>query len=218
MNFPLKEKHQSWISFIIELIVLISLVLFVRFYVFQFFRVHGGSMCPTLNQIDDQCLRDKGEFIFVNEFLYNFIRDPKRGEVVVFKPPTGDKPYIKRVIGVPGDIIEIIGKRVYITNDKYEQELLDESYLSARNDGNTRASQTRFVVPTDHVLLFGDNRNGSLDARDCFTQSSLKCNSGISPYIHKDNVVGKASTVIWPVWRARSVENKLEYLENEIKE
>lgn len=209
----IKEKHQSWTSFAIEMIVLISLVLFIRFYVFQFFRVSGPSMCPTLNQIDEECLRTKGEFIFVNEFLFNFVRNPERGEVIVFNPPSDTKAYIKRVIGVPGDTIEIRSGRVYLKNENMDEVELDETYISERSKGHVRASQNSFTVPEDHYLLFGDNRNFSLDARDCFTQQ-VGCDGTTSPYIHKDNIVGKASFVIWPVWRFRGIENGLEYLEN----
>jgi signal peptidase I len=107
----IKDENQSWFSFTIELIILIAIILVIRFWVFQFFQVSGPSMCPTLNMFDGECSQGKGEFIFVNEFLYNFIREPKRGEIVVFKPPVhrkGKDYYIKRIIGVPGDTVEVI--------------------------------------------------------------------------------------------------------------
>lgn len=197
----IKDKHQSWVGFLIEMIVLISLVLFIRFYIFQFFHVSGPSMCPTLNQVEDNCLRGNGEFIFVNEFLYHFIRDPKRGEVLVFRPETDNKPYIKRVIGVPGDKVTVKNGEVSVNG-----EMLNETYLSESNAGKTSTSQEEFEVPADHFLMFGDNRNQSLDARSCFSQIQ-KCNSGNSPYTHKKNIVGKAEFVIWPVWKARWIQN-----------
>ena len=136
MNFTswIKNEDQSWRSFILELVLLLGLVLFIRFYVFQFFRVSGPSMCPTLNQFEEDCYRGNGEFIFVNEFLYSFMREPQRGEIVVFRPPTTDKNYIKRVIGIPGDIVEVIDGKVYLTGGEYEKTELPESYLSEPAD------------------------------------------------------------------------------------
>ena len=96
-----KDEEQSWQSFLIELGILLCVVLFIRIYIFQFFQVSGPSMCPTINYLGNFCERDKGEFIFVNEALYNFIKDPERGEIVVFKAPYAAKGrdiYIKRVI------------------------------------------------------------------------------------------------------------------------
>ena len=183
------------------MVVLISLVLFIRFYVFQFFHVSGPSMCPTLNQVEDECLRGSGEFIFVNEFLYHFIRDPKKGEVLVFKPSSDNKPYIKRVMGTPGDTVSVKNGAVFVNGEQ-----IQEPYLSEENAGKTSTSQENFTVPEGHFLMFGDNRNRSLDARSCFSQVQ-KCESGISPYTPKADIVGKAEFVIWPFWKARWIKN-----------
>ncbi len=201
----IKEKDQSWGAFTLEMAILLAIVLCVRFYVFQFFRVSGPSMCPTINQLDGKCERGKGEFVFVNEFLYHFIKDPERGEVVVFRPPTEKAYYIKRVIGVPGDTITIDNGKVYLTNDEYEYLELPETYLSALNQGRTVTQQKKFIVPKDHLLLFGDNRNQSLDARQCFKSCYGDLNKN-TPFVHEDKVKGRAEFVIWPFWTARLIE------------
>ena len=205
----IKDEDQSWFEFVVEIVVLIALVLFIRFYIFQLFRVSGPSMCPTLNVLNDECFNDKGEFIFVNEFLYHFMRPPERGEIVVFKAPGKDVSYIKRVIGMPGDTVEIRAGKVYLSNDQVEDLELDESYLSARNQGRTRARRmTVFEVPEGQYLLIGDNRAHSLDARHCF--STAGCNEDNTPYVPKRLIRGRAEFVLWPTWKMRKLENSLD--------
>ncbi len=223
----LKDPGQSWIGFFIELIVLLALVLFIRFYVFQLFQVSGPSMCPTLNVFDTACESESGEFVFVNEFSYKFLRDPKRGEVVVFRPPSNITPnlkdnilnifrpshkdknkqeyYIKRVIGLPGDTVNIRDGQVYINNNYIEDYQLNESYLSVRNQGRTQASVVTFDVPEGKYLLFGDNRDQSLDARQCFGS----CRNIDRAYVEKENIRGTAEFVIWPPKHFRWLDNML---------
>lgn len=195
----------------LEMAILLAIVLCVRFYVFQFFRVSGPSMCPTLNQLDQACQTGKGEFVFVNQFLYHFLKTPDRGEVVVFRPPTEKTYYIKRVIGVEGDTITISDGKVYLSNAQYDQLELPETYLSEINQGRTITQQKEFTVPADHVLLFGDNRNQSLDARQCFKSCYGDINEN-SPFVHEDMVKGRAEFVIWPFWTARWIETSFQDL------
>ncbi len=214
-----KDEEQSWRSFFIELGILLCVVLFIRFYIFQFFQVSGPSMCPTLNYLGNYCERDKGEFIFVNEFLYNFIRDPKRGEVVVFKAPYAAKGrdiYIKRVIGIAGDTIEIKDGKVYLSNDEVTDFPLPESYLSPRNQGQTTSQKDKFIVPDNHILVFGDNRDKSSDARRCFSNSG--CFGDKSPYIEVKKVKGKAEFVVWPFWSTSDINSGFRFLKNEFEE
>ncbi len=202
----IKTDDQSWKSFFLELILLLGLVLFIRFYIFQFFRVSGPSMCPTLNQFDMNCYHGKGEFIFVNEFLYSFKRTPHRGEIVVFRPPTTKKNYIKRVIGIPGDVVEVVDGKVYLTGDEYERTELPESYLSEKNQGRTFAALEKFIVPEGKYLLFGDNRLESLDARRCF---EFDCTDSNTPFVSENKIRGRAEFVIWPVTKFRTLTHDL---------
>jgi len=198
----IKDAEQSWGSFALEMAILLAIVLCVRFYVFQFFRVSGPSMCPTLNQLEGECETGKGEFVFVNQFLYHFLKDPARGEVVVFRPPTEKAYYIKRVIGVPGDTITINDGKVYLTNADHEELQLPEEYLSAENQGRTITQKKVFTVPEDHYLMFGDNRNQSLDARQWFKSCYGDLNDN-TPFVHEDKIKGRAEFVIWPFWTMR---------------
>jgi len=207
----IKDKDQSWTSFIIEALILIAIVLFIRFYIFQFFRVSGPSMCPTLNVLSEECQYGKGEFIFVNEFSYNFLRNPERGEIVVFHPPHKKIFYIKRILGVAGDTIEINNGKVYLNNEEVEDYALPESYLSPRNQGRTQSFGRKvFTIPEGHFLLFGDNRAESLDARQCFFSGG--CDGEHTPFIPEQNITGKAEFVIWPFWKSRWLKNEFEEL------
>ncbi len=202
----IKDKDQTWTSFIIETLVLIGLVLFIRFYIFQFFRVSGPSMCPTLNVLQEKCQYGKGEFIFVNEFVFNFIREPKRGEITVFRPPNKKIHYIKRILGVPGDIIEIDQGKIYLTNEEHTRLQLEEPYLYPKDQGRTRSSgREEFIVPEGHYLLFGDNRPESLDARQCYNVSG--CDGAHTPFVPKKFIKGRAEFVIWPFWKTRFLNN-----------
>ncbi len=209
----LKDKDQSWTHFTIETLILIIIVLFIRFYIFQFFRVSGPSMCPTLNMIEGECQFEKGEFIFVNQFLYHFIREPQFGEVVVFQPPEKKEYYIKRILGTPGDVIDIQNGKLYLTNDQFEKLELDEIYLSALNQGQTQTyGQSSFIIPDQHYLLFGDNRAKSFDARQCYSIEG--CNGSHSPFVPQENIQGKASFVVWPIPLIRTLQNPFTELFN----
>jgi len=207
----LKDKDQTWGSFILEMAILIVFIFFIRTYVFQLFRVSGPSMCPTLNQMEDGCQYGNGEFIFVNEFVYNFLHDPERGEIVVFKEAGLGKNLIKRIMGVPGDKVEVIDGKVYRTNANSrlstslkvnERIELEEPYLSAKNQGMTRASKEEFIVPEGKYLLFGDNRLESLDSRLCFSHG---CNENNTAFVDLDTIKGRAEFTLWPTQRSLEV-------------
>jgi len=210
----IKSKNESWGAFFLELAILALIVLFIRFYIFQFFRVSGPSMCPTLNIINDECRGEsgsnpKGEFIFVNELIYQ-LKDPKRGEIVVFKPPNKKVYYVKRILGIPGDTITIEDDGlVYLENTEegINKHQVSENYLSPKNLGMThvRASEKIFIVGNGEFLVFGDNRLHSLDARKCF--NNIGCVDNRTPFLTKKNIVGRAEFVIWPFWTARWLEN-----------
>ncbi len=209
----LKDKDQSWASFLVEAIILIGIVLFIRFYIFQFFRVSGPSMCPTLNVVDDACQYGKGEFIFVNEVLYHFMKNPERGEIVVFRPPQKKVYYIKRIIGVPGDTVEIKDGKLYLSNEEVTDFRIPEPYLSARNQGRTiAAGRSKFTVPEEHYLLMGDNRAESLDARHCF--ASTGCDGKHTPFVPKNFIQGKAEFVVWPLGKVRNILEESEVSES----
>ncbi len=137
------------------LIVAVLLALVIRTFVVQAFKIPSGSMLPTL-QI--------GDHILVNKFLY-FFRPIQRGEVIVFKFPQDEsRDFIKRVIGLPGETLEIRGKQVLING-----KALDEPY-AVYGDWSVSGLGDRerlgpIVIPPDRLFMMGDNRDHSMDSR-----------------------------------------------------
>ncbi len=130
------------------------------------FRIEGDSMEPNLHN---------GEYVLIDKISY-LLHPPERGDVVVFTPPNNSRDYIKRIIGLPGDTVEIRGGQVYVNG-----VVLDEPYL--QNLINT-AMPAR-VVEEGRFFVMGDNRNNSSDSRSF---------GSIDPH----SIVGRAWLVYWP--------------------
>jgi signal peptidase I len=144
----------SFIFEVIKIVILASLIVIpVRYFIFQPFFVQGISMMPNF---------ENGDYLIVDEISYRF-RDPERGEVIVFKyPKNPSQRYIKRIIGLPGETIEIKNGQITISN-KEGSWLLDETaYLmpDLKTNGNTRIS-----LEENEYFVLGDNRNFSSDSR-----------------------------------------------------
>jgi signal peptidase I len=137
------------------LIIAVLLALVIRTFVVQAFKIPSGSMLPTL-QI--------GDHILVNKFLYYF-QSIQRGDIIVFKFPQDEtRDFIKRVIGLPGETIEIRGKQVLVNGKP-----LDEPYAVYTDWPTGRLGERErlgpFVVPPDRLFMMGDNRDHSMDSR-----------------------------------------------------
>ncbi len=149
--------------------VALCLALLIRGVAVQAFQIPSGSMLPTLQV---------GDHILVNKFLYGIrlpfagtrlvpLTDPRRGDVVVFTYPVDpSKDFIKRVIGVAGDVVEIRDKHVYINGQAWE----DPHAYFVDGPALVRGSSTRdnfgpVTVPPGHVFVMGDNRDRSYDSR-----------------------------------------------------
>lgn len=172
-NSTFNEEVKDWI---ISILIAVVLAFFIRYFIVELYMVEGPSMRPTLVS---------GERLVVNKFLYRF-KTPERGEVVVFRYPRDpSRDFIKRVIGVPGDTIEIQDGQVFRNG-----ELLDEPYILER----TRGSYPAAKVPEGHIFAMGDNRNNSEDSR-------FK-GVGFVPY---ELIKGKAMVVFWPIGHLKSL-------------
>ncbi|MEO8096174.1 MAG: signal peptidase I [Acidobacteriota bacterium] len=157
-----------------DLGISVFIALIVILFLYQPVRVEGTSMMPSL--VDQ-------ERIFINKFSYRFgITDVRHGDTVVFWFP-GDtsKSYIKRVIGVPGDRIEISRGRVFV-ND----QLLNEPYVPA--EYGDRVSLDKMTVPQGEYFVLGDHRSSSNDSRTWGT-------------VPRSYIYGKAVFVYWPLDR-----------------
>ena len=124
------------------------LALFIRAYIVEARMIPSGSMLPTIQQADR---------VLVNKLVYDF-RDPQRGDIVVFQAPvnTGEsQDFIKRVIGLPGETVEITEGVVYVNG-----EAIEEDYLMEAPDYEFGPVK----VPSDSLFVLGDNRNSSYDS------------------------------------------------------
>ncbi len=166
------EKRYRLIREVIETLVLTVLMFLIIRLAVQNFNIDGHSMEPNLH---DQ------ELILVDKWTYLF-HPPARGDVVVFKaPPNPALDYIKRVVGLPGDVLTIKDTTVYVNG-----AALTEPYIQPGNQGNPYPSFTNRVIPPNTYFVLGDNRNGSSDSRDW----------GCLP---RANVIGRAALVYWPL-------------------
>jgi signal peptidase I len=181
----------------------------LRSFIVEPFQIPSSSMVPTL---------EVGDYILVNKFTYGLrlpvartkvvdIGEPKRGDVMVFFPPHQNKTYfIKRVVGIPGDVIEYKNKRLFVNGEPLEQEYVDvliergRPYHRVREslpDGDVRDIQVdpyrptidfREVVRPGHYFMMGDNRDNSSDSR-------------VWGQVPEQNIVGKAFA-IWMHWES----------------
>ena len=164
------RPFQSLIELLHDLAIAVVVCVLLITYVVQAFKVQGTSMSPEL--VD-------GERILVNKLLYRF-GDIERGDVVVFwYPEDPELSFIKRVVGLPGETVEVRSGKVYV-----DAVLIDEPYVIVANaDRRSFASQE---IRPGHYFVLGDNRRGSNDSRSW----------GLVPERY---VYGKAFVRIWPL-------------------
>ncbi len=200
---PAKPKHRKrGLSFVRELpfllLVAFVLALLIKSFLVQAFYIPSGSMIPTL---------DEGDRVLVNKVVYH-LHPPRRGDIIVFADPhpvagphrnpasaflhwlteglgvstSRNKDFIKRVIGVPGEAVEMHQCVVYI-----DGKPLHEPYLDGRKFNNCEYGPVR--VPVNSLFAMGDNRDDSNDSR--FQLG----------FIPEDKVIGRAFFIIWPPGR-----------------
>jgi len=175
-------------------VIAVILALLIRTFVVQAFKIPSGSMEPTLLV---------GDHILVNKFIYGvkipFIRKtlipiskPQRDDVIVFiYPHDTSKDYIKRVIGLPGDRIEIFDRKININGTLYDDK--HGVYSEVRNGGPLNMAKNRnrpIIVPENHLFVMGDNRDHSSDSR-------------VWGFVPLKSVKGKAFIIYWswPHWK-----------------
>ncbi len=172
-SFQLSKTENPWLEGVKTIGLTIALAFGFRIAAAQCYLIPSGSMEPTLETNDR---------LIVDKISYHFTK-PDRGHIVVFTPPQAvtekehsNDPFIKRVIGLPGEQIEIKGGRVYVDNLP-----LKENYITAQPD-YTWGPQ---IVPANSYLVLGDNRNKSYDGH-------------IWGFVSSDRLIGKAAVRFWP--------------------
>jgi len=170
------------------IVIAILLALFIRTYIVQAYKIPSGSMLETL-QI--------GDHLLVNKFLYGIkipftdarvlaVRDPERGDIIVFKYPEDEsKDFIKRVIGLPGDTISVVDKVVHINGDPYQIEAEQHvDPLTYPAELQPRDNLGPVTVPPGSYFVMGDNRDRSLDSR-------------FWGFVSAEKIRGKAVIIYW---------------------
>lgn len=174
----LEEKNNNYVKDILEMIIyfgiIIVSVLLIHNFVGRQVEVSGSSMEATLHDADH---------LILEKLSYQF-GDPKRFDIIVFRPYPADKEvfYIKRIIGLPGEKVHIIGSDIYING-----EIIEEDYGYEKIIDGGIANEVIELGDEEYFVL-GDNRNNSKDSRD----------PSIGP-IHKSSIMGRAWVRIWPL-------------------
>ena len=164
---------QSFWELVRFALIAVAIVLPVRMFIAQPFIVSGSSMVPTF---------ENGQYLIVDEITYRF-QEPKRGDVVVFRYPNDTKKFfIKRIIGLPGETVDVKKEETIITNKENPNGFaLDQSYVVNHSEDNSH-----IVLKNDEYFVMGDNRSGSSDSRSW------------GP-VHKKLLVGRAFLRLLPV-------------------
>ena len=197
------------------------IAILIRSIILQPFYIPSSSMEPTL-QVGDRLFVSKYSYGYSkHSFPFSpnltqkryFYKQPKRGDVIVFKTPADNRTdYIKRLIGLPGDIVQFIDGDLYLNNNQilktkvknlklpiycgdkkikvnfYKEKLTKNSKnLLAYKRYNTYLNSDKFLIPKDHFFFLGDNR-------DCSKDSRYLSSVG---YVHKNNLVGKAQFIFF---------------------
>lgn len=168
------EKRYRLVREVIETIILTALMFLVIRFAVQNYYVDGVSMEPNLHN-QERILIDKWTYLF---------HPPARGDVIIFLAPVPgpQQDYVKRIIGIPGDVITINGTTVIV-----DGVTLQETYIDPRRQGNPYQFKeiNNLVVPPNDYFVLGDNRAISSDSR----------NWGFVP---RANIIGRAAIVYWP--------------------
>ena len=150
------KKFFVFIWEIVKIVAIsLAIIIPIRYYLVQPFFVRGASMEPNF---------DNGEYLVVDELSYR-LREPGRGEVIVFKfPKDPSQYYIKRIIGLPKETVEIKNNQVIIYNQEFKDgEVLNESVYSV--NGQHIWGNVKMNLGEDEYFVLGDNRGASSDSR-----------------------------------------------------
>ena len=168
-DLAVAERKQPAELVVREIVETLLLTFFIFWLVNSFvgrYRIDGSSMNPTLQN---------AQYLLINNFSY-YLNEPDRGDIIVFKHPNSDLNLIKRVIGLPGDHVEVQERHVMVNG-----VLLTEPYILAEP-----TYSGDWIVPEGEFFVLGDNRNSSSDSHSW-------------GFLPDDNIIGKAVLVYWPI-------------------
>ncbi|MDP2922416.1 MAG: signal peptidase I [Candidatus Omnitrophota bacterium] len=160
----------------------LSSLLYLRSYVYQVFRIPNASMVPALKP---------GDKVVLDRKVYSTIT-PKRGDIVVFIPPHDKKKYYcKRIIGLPGESVQIKDGVVYINGEKIKNSIIAKNYYY--NEGDYAMKDKEIMIPPSHYYVLGDNSVSSFDSR-------------FFGFVPSRNIKGKVTKIFLPQERAGKLE------------
>ena len=162
------------------ILIAVVLALIIRMFLFEVFVVEGRSMYPTLTETDR---------LMVNKAAYHF-EDPEVGDIIVFEYKPG-RDFIKRVIGVAGDEVEIKNGRVYLNGS-----VLKEPYLPGDIEMYDYGPEK---IPEGELFVLGDYRQNSMDSRDPRVG-----------FVSEEYLKGRAFFIFWPPWEVRIIDAEAE--------
>ncbi|MCF8031814.1 MAG: signal peptidase I [Desulfarculaceae bacterium] len=188
-----KKKKSVFRDYLEALIWAVVLALIIRTWGVQAFKIPSGSMKPTL-LIGDHLLVSKSSYgvkMPFSDLVILPIGDPERGDIVVFRfPEDKDKDFIKRIIALPGETIEVKNKAVYINGKKLDEKWGQYTDKVVLPSGvQPRDNYGPVTVPQDHYFVMGDNRDQSYDSRFWF--------GGRGGFVPRDDILGKAFIIYW---------------------
>jgi len=185
-----KSIIRDWVE---SIIVAFLLAMVIRAFVVQAFKIPTGSMRPTLIE---------GDLILVNKFIYGAklpfsdfrlpaVKQLQRGDVIVFVyPEDPKKDFIKRLVGLPGDTVEIRNGTIYINDKPLLDPIFNQRYYYNRGDFGLEGQ--KIVVPADSFFVMGDNSASSKDSR-------------YWGFVPRNNILGEAMLIYWPLNRIRII-------------
>jgi len=198
----IKKRKSALRENIEAIIIAVILALFIRTFIVQAFKIPSGSMKETLQV---------GDHILVNKFIYGVkvpftditvipVKQPKREDIIVFKyPQDPSKDFIKRVIGVPGDVIEIRNKQLYVNHKPFDRDYA--IYTDSRSQSALSGPRDKYdpvTVPENALFVMGDNRDNSQDSR-------------FWGYVDMKQVKGKAFMIYWS-WNSGDTDSILDHV------
>ena len=179
----MRQKKSAWREHLESLIWAAAIALAIRTFIVAPFKIPSGSMRPTLIE---------GDRILVNKFIYRF-RSPQRGDIIVFRFPTDPKrPFIKRLIAVGGDRVEIRDGHPLVNGEPLTESVVvrETTYY---NQGTYGENGQSLEVPAGHYYVLGDNSASSHDSR-------------FWGFVPQAMVIGQAMWIFWPFHRLRGLE------------
>ncbi|MCL5011171.1 MAG: signal peptidase I [Patescibacteria group bacterium] len=189
----MSQKTKSFFRFVLEIVqvaaIAAAIVLPVRFFIFQPFIVRGASMEPNFQD---------GNYLIIDELSYH-LRSPQRGEIIVFKfPQDTSQRFIKRIVGLPFEQVEIKNSQIIITEPGGGQIRLNEIYYLSFLQSQMPVDDIKISLGKDEYFVLGDNREHSYDSRKW----------GAVP---ENDIVGRVVLRAWPPQKAEGYFKEIQY-------